>query len=227
MILFENSDLIIVNKPSNLVSYCDLNPDASLAGIISSKPGYEYLLNLPRYGLVHRLDKDSTGALIIAKHIKSLSNLSNLMKSKIIERRYLVLVHGNPKKKVGMIRCYLKKDHSAGRMRKVGNSACAYRTYYSETIYSCQSLFKNYSLFECELNTGRTHQIRVHLESINHCVVGDLVYNRIKLNSIKRQMLHAYKIHIPSYNLTIDAPIPKDFALVIDKLNKNPHYLIY
>lgn len=175
-----------------------------------------------RPGIVHRLDKNTSGLLIVAKNDEAHFKLSEMFKEHRLEKKYLAIVKGKLKNKEGIIDNYIGRDkkdrkkmavlseHDSGAKRAI-------------SIYKVLKENENFSLVEVEIKTGRTHQIRVHMKSINNPILGDEVYSRNTLG-YNRQMLHSYylKFNHPITNeiLEIRSKIPKDFieALLKTKL---------
>lgn len=194
-IVFEDEDLLIVNKPYNLVTHPTLKKvDVTLAnGIV------HYLNIVPRF--YNRLDMDTTGLIIIAKNSYAQSYLQNMGE---VRKRYLAIVEGKlDKEYIIEAKIYKDEDKLERIIDDRGQSA---KTVVKPVSYNEN---KNVSFVECELFTGRTHQIRVHLKHIGHPIIGDKLYNPNGINA-KRQMLHAYKLSFnhPKTRKRIDLEIP-------------------
>ena len=194
-IVFEDEDLLIVNKPYNLVTHPTLKKvDVTLAnGIV------HYLNIVPRF--YNRLDMDTTGLIIIAKNSYAQSYLQNMGE---VRKRYLAIVEGKlDKEYIIEAKIYKDEDKLERIIDDRGQSA---KTVVRPVSYNEK---KNVSFVECELFTGRTHQIRVHLKHIGHPIIGDKLYNSNGINA-KRQMLHAYKLSFnhPKTRKRIDLEIP-------------------
>lgn len=193
-ILYENEDFRIVNKPSGFVC----SKEKSL---------------LKSYELVHRLDKDTTGLLILAKSSKAKSQLIELFKSCSISKSYLALVDGVVLKKEGTIRSLLIKKGSYHGQTIWGSSP--YQGQSAITHYKVLDKGKNASLLLVKPETGRTHQIRVHMAEMGHPILVDPQYARTYRSSIvsPRPLLHAYRLQFRYQDQEIDvsAPIPEDF----------------
>lgn len=233
-ILYQDSDIIVINKPPGIVvhpapgHYSGTIVNAllfhchDLAGI-----GGEM-----RPGIVHRLDKDTSGVLVAAKNDSAHAFLSSQFKERTIKKEYLVLVHGNMEQASGSIVLSIGR-HTADRKKM---SIVTRKPRIAETQWKVAERLEGVSLLNIDLKTGRTHQIRVHCSAIKHPVVGDQVYghsgikspgtyNKEKhelLKSVKRQMLHAWRIRLchPSTNkiMEFEAPVPDDMAGLIDSL---------
>ncbi|MCV2531387.1 MAG: RluA family pseudouridine synthase [Candidatus Lightella neohaematopini] len=219
-IIYEDSNILIINKQSNLTMYSNRNCNSLLNAILYY---YPLNINLPRVGIVHRLDKDTTGILIIAKNLTTQYKLTQIIKNKQISKRYLAIVHGHTKKYGSIIKPI---------SRNINNRTCMKICNYGKlsiTHFKVIKYFKYYTYLSIIPETGRTHQIRVHMSYINHPILGDTKYNNIfvdKKNNIKfnRQALHSYKIkfNYPFNNSkkTWYAPLPKDMKMLLKKLSK-------
>ena len=183
---------------------------------------------LPRYGLVHRLDKDTSGLMLLAKTIQSHTILTDLIQNKKIERNYYALVHGEPisGKTIDLPIGRHPKNRLLFCVKDGGRSAI--------THFKVKERYKNFSLLDIELETGRTHQIRVHLKHIGHPIVGDKSYNNIKIwkdadpeelkavTDLNRQALHSYNLALTYLNeeFNFKSELPSDFAETCTKLEK-------
>lgn len=197
-IVFKDNDVLIINKPAGLVVHPDNKyKDNTLVDfVIKNYPEIKNVGQIERPGIVHRLDKDTSGLIIIAKNQQSYDYLINIFKNRQIIKKYFALVYGIMKDKKGIITYSLeKKGKVRARLSQTSKPAV--------TRYKVIKEFGNkFSLLEVKIETGRTHQIRVHLAKISHPVVGDQQYKFRKLEEtgLKRQFLHAYylKFKLPS-----------------------------
>ncbi|MCC7518847.1 MAG: RluA family pseudouridine synthase [Verrucomicrobiae bacterium] len=219
-VLVEDADLLVVNKPPGVV----VHPGAGHAtgtlvhallhhcrGQLSGIGGEE------RPGIVHRLDKDTSGCLLVAKTDAAHRALAAALKARALEKIYLVLVHGVPQTSSGRIAAPIGR-HAVHRKRmavsKKGREAI--------TDWKLLICGQGIGLLECRIHTGRTHQIRVHLAALGHPVVGDLLYGGARERSRKvaaqRQMLHAWQLGLrhptTDQEIRVTAPIPEDFRAV-------------
>lgn len=227
-IIFEDEYLLIINKPKNLVVHPGAkNWDNTLLNALLFH--YPQTKNLIRAGIVHRLDKDTTGILIIAKTSIVQLKLIKMIQNKEITRIYRAIVEGRLPS-FGVI------NKNIGRNYKKRTTMQTLDVGGKEAIthFRVLKIFKNFSYIECRLETGRTHQIRVHLKSINQPIVGDITYGTKKcsyhkeiVSSIKklnRQALHAYQLTfehpISKKLLSFKAPIPEDFKNLLEVLNQ-------
>jgi 23S rRNA pseudouridine1911/1915/1917 synthase len=216
-LLFEDDDLIVINKPPGLVVHPGaghrehtlvnalLNHCATLSGIGGKE----------RPGIVHRLDKETSGCLVVAKNDATHRDLSNQFAARTVEKIYLALVAGKLRKPAGVIEGKIGR-HPFHRKRM---SATTLRGRAARTEYHVIRSSDQASLIECRLHSGRTHQIRVHLHHLGHPVLGDKVYAQRLAKDFPRQMLHAWKLgfrhpHTEEWK-SFEAPLPDDFAAAI------------
>lgn len=212
-IIFENNNVIIINKPYNFAVQGGTKIDIDIASIIKTINNLEN----SSLRLVHRIDKTTTGILVIAKNFESANVLNNMFKDKNkIQKTYLALVDGCPQKMIGTIDFPLLKkiennEEKVYRDDKNGKKAI--------TEYKVIKKFDNYALLEIKILTGRTHQIRVHLKEINHPILGDFKYNKNKNKNISSThlQLHAYKINFVLFEnkINITCPIPESMLKFI------------
>ena len=224
-ILYQDAHLIAINKPSGLVVHpAPGNFSGTLVNaLLYHCPDLEGIGGMIRPGIVHRLDKDTSGVIVVAKTQAALLSLTNQFKDRTIHKQYLALVHGNPKADAGRIELSIGR-HPVHR-KKMSTLSRSGRTAIS--VWKVAERFQNACLIEVELVTGRTHQIRVHCAAIHHPVMGDPVYGNRKLDkelpeNIRRQMLHARRLEIfhpdTGNRLCFEAPVPEDMAELIEKL---------
>lgn len=232
-IIYEDNDLLIINKPAGLVVHpgAGYHENTLLQGLLFYNNS---LQNLPRAGIIHRLDKDTTGLLIIGKTLPAYTQLTRLLKNREIERRYYAVVFGQVIAS-GRIETAFGRD-ARNRLKmavKYLNTSATTREAITE--YHIHKRLTQATLLDIKLHTGRTHQIRVHMRHIHHPIIGDPLYGQhpykstdytnTQLHIIKtfpRQALHAYTLkllhpisHLP---LTCEAPIPDDLKYLINSL---------
>jgi 23S rRNA pseudouridine1911/1915/1917 synthase len=228
-ILFEDADLIVLNKPAGLVVHpaaghasgtlvnALLAHCSDLAGIGGEK----------RPGIVHRLDRDTTGVMVVAKNDATMKALADQFKHRHTTKEYLALVWGHLSPPAGRMETLIGRNP---RDRKkmctkpdIGRNAI--------TNYETQEKFTNTSLLRIHIETGRTHQIRVHMAHLGHSIIGDPQYGRPRHNVLPvaiplRQMLHAAQLTfmhpVSGQTLTVKAPLPEDMQVLIDIL-RNKH----
>ena len=226
-ILFEDDDIIVLNKQAGIVVHPAPGhyKGTLLNRLIYHCPDLKKTGEDLRYGIVHRLDKDTSGALIVAKNRLSHNNLTAQFKSRMIKKKYLALVHGEFDSDSGAISLPIGR-HPVNRKKM---STITQKGRSAETIWKVSKSFHDITLLEIDLKTGRTHQIRVHFAAINHPVVGDPVYGRRKkIKNIKasRQMLHAWRLEfthpVTKKTMSFESPVPDDMCDLIKKLTEPP-----
>jgi 23S rRNA pseudouridine1911/1915/1917 synthase len=216
-IVFEDDALIVIDKPVGLVVHPGAGqPDRTLMnGLLAHAPA---LAGVPRAGIVHRLDKDTSGLLVVAKTVSAQASLVEQLASRTVRRTYLALVQGDPPAS-GVIDAPVGRDPRA-RTRM----AVTHRGKESRTTYRVVERFGAAALVECRLDTGRTHQIRVHFQHIRHPLIGDTVYRRGTRHGMAfpRQALHAAELSLvhPSSRETMTwrSPLPRDMKRLLDEL---------
>ena len=222
-VLYEDDNIIVLNKPKGMVVHpANGNPDGTLVNAVMAicKDSLSGIGGEVRPGIVHRLDKDTSGVIIVAKNDKAHINLSEQIKNHEVEKTYIALVKGFVKENEATINMPIGrsiKDRKKMAVNKNGKNAV--------THFKIIKRFKNYTLLEVKIETGRTHQIRVHLSEIGYPIVGDAVYSNGKNEwKIEGQCLHAkslkFKHPITGKEMFIEAPLPKYFEDVISELEK-------
>ena len=218
-ILYEDNDIIVVNKPKGMVVHpANGNPDGTLVNAIMSicKESLSGIGGEIRPGIVHRLDKNTSGAIIIAKNDKAHIALSDELKNHEIKKTYIALVRGIVKENNATINMPIarsKKDRKKMDVDKNGKKAI--------THFKVIKRYQDFTLLEINIETGRTHQIRVHLSHIGYPIIGDDVYSNGKNKwNIEGQCLHAkcldFKHPITGKELHIEAPIPEYFEKILE-----------
>ena len=212
-IVYEDGDLLLVDKPAGLAVHpAPGHPGHTLANaVLSYLPGLvENLDESGRPGIVHRLDKDTSGLLLVAKNRVTQANLSEQFKSRSVAKSYLVLVRGKLTPESGIIEAAIGRDPRNRQRMAVVSRGREARTEYRVVRY-----VGDCSLLEIKPATGRTHQIRVHLAAIGFPVVGDVTYG-VKSPHLSRQFLHASKLgfRLPSTGryVEFESPLPPDLA---------------
>ncbi|HEX6989696.1 MAG TPA: RluA family pseudouridine synthase [Bacillota bacterium] len=220
-VVYEDDDVLVINKPRDLVVHPA--PGHETGTLVNALLAYSDDLSLvagsARPGIVHRLDKDTTGLMLVAKTDAAHRTLGAELKRRLIERRYLALVHGVPDAGHGMIDAPIGRhpeDRKRMAVRHDGRSAW--------TEFWVRECFGEvFALLECKLYTGRTHQIRVHLAYIGHPVAGDPMYGpRQTLGGLGGQALHAYRLAFTHprtrERMTFTCPPPEDFRQALAAL---------
>lgn len=225
-ILYEDSDILVVDKPSGMVTH-PTDHGGNVTGTLVNAllhhcgklPGEEY-----RAGLVHRLDKETSGVMVAAKTDEARKNLSKQFADRKVQKTYLALVAGRVKNKEGRIEAPIGRDARNHVRRKISTSPNAREAI---TEFRVAEEFPNASLVEVNLLTGRTHQIRVHFSSIQHPVVGDELYGFKGMNEqfkSPRMFLHAWKLKFTypqtGEELEFESALPEELEGVLEKLRK-------
>lgn len=193
-IIYEDDDILVINKPKNMLTHpTNKETTGTLVNALLYKYGYEGLSDINgvmRPGIIHRLDRNTSGLLMIAKNNTSHKFLEEQIKTKTAKRQYLAVVHGNFEQKEGIINLPVGRNPvKPEKMAVIENGKP------SITHYKVLEEFNNYSFIELTLETGRTHQIRVHMAYIGHPVVNDSLYSKIPFKvKTQEQVLQAYKL---------------------------------
>ncbi|KXT29362.1 pseudouridine synthase, RluA family protein [Candidatus Phytoplasma oryzae] len=218
-IIYEDNFLALINKPCNLI----VHPSSSYSGItlingLLFQIKKTKKIKSHRPGIIHRLDKDTTGLILIGKEEKIISKMKKFMQQKKIKRIYWALIHGFLAKE-GIIDLPIKRDKKNRLKMSVASEGKP-----SITHFKTLKKFKKFSLLELELETGRTHQIRVHLSYLKKPIVGDLVYGK-KEKTIKKQLLHAKKISfvhpVTEKYLKFEIDLPDLFKKTLEDLENS------
>ena len=220
-ILYEDKDLLIVNKPKNMVVHpAPGHYEGTLVNAVMyhCKNELSGINGVMRPGIVHRIDKDTTGSLIICKNDETHNAIAALLKTHDITRKYRAIVFGNVKEEEGTISAPIGR-HATDRKKM----AITEKGKHAVTHYRVLERFNGYTYVECQLETGRTHQIRVHMASIGHPLLGDSVYTGQKAPfKLEGQVLHAMTIGFvhPSLNkyMEFEAPLPEYFTKLLEIL---------
>jgi 23S rRNA pseudouridine1911/1915/1917 synthase len=233
-ILYEDADLLVVNKaPGMVVHPAPGHSNATLVNaLLYHCPDLAGISGSLRPGIVHRLDKDTSGALVVAKNSRAMHHLAAQFKSRAVRKKYLALVYGLPRDAAGHL------DDPIGRhpvdRKKMSITTRTPRS--ALTRWRVREAFAGVCLLELEIRTGRTHQIRVHCKTMGHPVIGDPVYGNRgdkkrlasrspesgrAVRSVDRQMLHAWQLAFnhpeTGERMTMEAPMPADMAGLIDR----------
>ena len=220
-IVHEDAALLVLNKPAGLVVHPGSGnwQGTMMNGLLHHYPP---LAAIPRAGIVHRLDKDTSGLLVVAKTLEAQTDLVRQLQARTVVRQYLALAHGVVRRD-GAVDAPIGR-HQTQRTRM----AVTERGRAARTRYRVLERYAHATLLECSLDTGRTHQIRVHLQSIGHPLVGDPVYRagrgavRGPLANFRRQALHAYRLGLvhPQSRAPLqwEAPLPEDMRMLLEEL---------
>ncbi|MDU4378605.1 MAG: RluA family pseudouridine synthase [Anaerococcus vaginalis] len=199
-IIYENEDFAIIDKDDNVIVHpAGSIVSGTLVNGLLDYFGYDNLSHIggdDRPGIVHRLDKDTTGLMVIAKNNSSYKYLKNLFETRKIDKEYLAICNGIFQKKSGTIQTFMDRDPNNRRKMAVTNSG-------RDAISKYEVISENngYSLVKIKILTGRTHQIRVHMTYINHPLLGDPVYGNVKHKfNLYHQLLHCHKLGFTDKN---------------------------
>lgn len=217
-VLYEDNDIIVINKPKGMVVHpANGNPDGTLVNAVMAicKDSLSGIGGEIRPGIVHRLDKDTSGVIIVAKNDKAHINLSEQIKNHEVEKTYIAIVRGSIPENEATINMPIgrsTKDRKKMAVTKSGKNAV--------THFKVLKRHNNYTLVEVKIETGRTHQIRVHLAEIGFPIIGDTVYSNGKNEwGVEGQCLHAksirFKHPITNKEMFIEAPLPEYFENII------------
>jgi len=222
-VIYDDAAIIVIDKPAGLV----VHPAAGnwsgtlLNGLLHR---YPVLAGVPRAGIVHRLDKETSGLMVVAKTLRAQTELVRQLQARTVKRHYLAVTHGIPRASGTVDAPIGRHQKDRLKMAVVGGGKPAV------THYAVQERFDKHALVECRLETGRTHQIRVHMAHINHPLVGDPVYGRNALmrdqpdalRQFKRQALHAARLALvhpdSGEEVSWASAMPADMQALLDAL---------
>ncbi len=232
-ILYEDADVIVLNKPPGIVVHPAPGHHSGtlVNGLLHHCQDLKGIGGQLRPGIVHRLDKDTSGALVVAKDDTAHAALSRQFKKRLVQKRYLALVYGDMKTSAGVIDLPIGR-HPTNRKKMSTKSR---RSRSTETRWKIKERFSGVTLLEVDLRTGRTHQVRVHCSAIGHPVVGDAKYGGKKkwkelpsqetkdiVKSVHRQMLHSWQLGFTHPRtgqlMSFESPVPDDMASVLKSL---------
>ncbi len=240
-IIYQDADLVVLNKQAGIVVHPAAGHSSGtlVNALLHHLPDLEGIGGLIRPGIVHRLDKDTSGTMVVAKNADALASLASQFKARSVSKEYLALVYGQIKKDTGTI------DLPIGRHpdHRKQMSTTTRKGRQAVTSWQVLERFRDITLLKLTLQTGRTHQIRVHCSTIDHPIVGDPVYRPRKLfknlgkktqrlpasmidrlKAVPRQMLHAWQLGFnhprTGERLSFESPLPKDMTDLMDGLRK-------
>ncbi len=231
--LYEDEDILVIDKEAGIVCH----PGAGVRRVTVSDMACAHcgvVLPSPpgeaRPGIVHRLDRETSGVMVLAKTISAMVALQKQFHDRVVQKEYLAIVFGTPRFLSDWITVALERDPKRPeriRVAPVGGRA-------AETYYEVKERFREFAYLLCRPKTGRTHQIRVHLDSVHHSIVGDRVYRSRKVQGIRlpegapvpgRQALHAHRLELvhpgSGERLAFEAPLPEDMQRFLDWLRAN------
>lgn len=218
-IVYEDRDMVVINKSHNMIVHPAQGyyTGTLVNAVLFHVKDLSTINGVIRPGIVHRLDKDTSGLIIVAKNDEAHLKLTEMFKDKTIEKRYVCICKGSFKEKSGRIETLIGRDpKDRKKMAVVDNNGKI-----AITNYNVVDEFNNFSLVEVGIETGRTHQIRVHMRYLNHPIVGDSVYGNTS-ELADRQMLHSYYLRlnhpVTGEEMEIIGDIPEDFKSLAKKL---------
>ncbi len=221
-ILYEDADIIVVNKARGMTVHpADTVKSGTLVNaLLYHCKDLSGINGVKRPGIVHRLDKDTSGVMVVAKNDAAHVNLAEQIQTKTATRKYLAIVYGVIEDSAGIINGAIGRDKTDRKKMAItadGKSAV--------TEFKVLERFKNFTYVECKLQTGRTHQIRVHMAAIGHPLLGDTKYTaRKNIFDISGQALHSYNLSLihptTGEQMNFTAPLPDDMQKILDELRK-------
>jgi 23S rRNA pseudouridine1911/1915/1917 synthase len=221
-VLHEDADLLVLDKAAGMVVHPAAgHADGTLVNALLHRvKDLRGVGGQLRPGIVHRLDRDTSGCLVVAKHEQALRALQQAFAGRDVHKRYLAIVHGVPRAAQATIDTPYGR-HPTQRKKFTGKLKAGKR---AVTAYQVRERFPAAALLEVALHTGRTHQIRVHLAEAGHPLLGDALYGRRRTEAIGRQALHAWKLDFPhprtGARMAFEAPPPPDFAAALETLRR-------
>lgn len=221
-IYYEDKDVLVVNKPSGMVVHpAPGHLSGTLVnGLMAHCKDLSGINGVLRPGIVHRIDKDTSGLLMVAKNDLAHESLVNQLVNKTVVRKYKAIVHGNVPHDFGTVDAPIGRDPKDRQSMTVVDNGK-----HAVTHFHVLERFKDFTFIECQLETGRTHQIRVHMKYIGYPLAGDPKYGPKKTLPIDGQALHAGVLGFihPRTNeyLEFEAPLPKEYQLLLDQLRNN------
>jgi 23S rRNA pseudouridine1911/1915/1917 synthase len=226
-IRYEDEDFLVVNKPAGMVVHPAAGHERGtlVNAVLAHCPDLPGIGGEKRPGIVHRLDKETSGLIIVAKHDKALRHLQKQFKARTVAKSYLALVEGHIQPPQATIDAPIGRDPRQRKRMAVIRLGSSARARESQTVYRLLRSYADFSLVECQPLTGRTHQIRVHLAFAGYPIIGDTVYGpRQPRLPLKRHFLHAAKLAIlrPSDNqpLALEAELPAELQAILHQLEQ-------
>jgi 23S rRNA pseudouridine1911/1915/1917 synthase len=218
-VAYEDEHLMVVDKPAGLVVHpASGHPTGTLVqGLLSHDIAGG---DAARPGIVHRLDRDTSGLMVVARSEEAHARLQDLVRSRALERHYAALVVGRPRSRTGRIEAPIGRD----RRDPLRHSLDTDKPRDAVTHFEVKELLPRHTLLDVRLETGRTHQIRVHLAAIDLPVAGDTVYGRPRELDLERQFLHAGRLAFPhpfiEERVDIESPLPGDLSAALARARR-------
>jgi 23S rRNA pseudouridine1911/1915/1917 synthase len=222
ILAYEDEHLLVVDKPAGLVVHpAKGHREGTLAQLLADKVAVgEGGWDPERPGIVHRLDRDTSGLLVVARSEKVHAKLQDLLRERRLEREYLALVQGRPPSRTGTIEAPIGRDPKVRTRMAVGG----HFPREARTRFELERTLGRFSLLRLRLDTGRTHQIRVHLQAIGHPVAGDPEYGSAGLLGLERQFLHATRLAFPhpvgGQPVDVRSPLPEDLREALERAER-------
>ncbi|MGN8645084.1 RluA family pseudouridine synthase [Gracilibacillus sp. HCP3S3_G5_1] len=222
-IIYEDEDILVVNKESGMVVHpaAGHQEDTLVNALLYHCDDLSGINGVKRPGIVHRIDKDTSGLLVVAKHDIAHERLADQLKEKKISRKYKAIVHGDVPHEYGSIEAPIGRSEKNRQLMDVTEKGKPAVTHF-EVI---ERLHGKFTFIECKLETGRTHQIRVHMKYIGYPLVGDPKYGQRKTIDVDGQALHAYHLAfehpMKKEQMEFEVPIPVKFATVLENIRKS------
>jgi 23S rRNA pseudouridine1911/1915/1917 synthase len=234
-IIYEDNDVLVVDKPADIVVFPEGQTESGtlIENLTEKYPELKNVGEAPRYGVVHRLDKDTSGVLLVAKSAEALLFLQKQFKNREVEKKYVCLVEGVMENGSGTIETLIARAKGDPRKQRVYSPVNAPKSAREAiTEYKVLEKFKDYTLLEVEIKTGRRHQIRCHFSYLKHPIAGDKLYGFKNSKrpgdtgypeGLTRQFLHAEKLKIQLPNGKTEefkSDLPEEFKKIINNLVK-------
>ncbi|WP_130860043.1 RluA family pseudouridine synthase [Gracilibacillus phocaeensis] len=222
-IVFEDKDLLVVNKPSGMVVHPSAGhyDDTLVNALLYHCDDLSGINGIKRPGIVHRIDKDTSGLLIVAKHDQAHERLADQLNERKIKREYKAIVHGDIPHDYGTVDAPIGRSEKNRQLMDVVENGKPAVTHFEVM----ERLPGPYTLITCKLETGRTHQIRVHMRYIGFPILGDPKYGQRKTMDVNGQALHAFYLRfthpMTGEDLEFEAPLPEKFAGVLENIRKS------
>jgi 23S rRNA pseudouridine1911/1915/1917 synthase len=226
--IFEDENLLVIDKPAGITVFSEgENKEKTLIDHLSDKyPSLRKAGNAPRFGIIHRLDKDTSGILLVAKNNEALAFFQNQFKERSVTKKYVALINGELKEEMGTIETLIGRSFKDRRKQKIylPLEPGSQEKKQAITDYKVLKRYKEYTLVEVTPKTGRKHQIRSHFAYLHHPITGDKLYgfkNQPSPKNLTRQFLHAYYIKIRLLNnevIKFKSDLPEDLKNVIKNL---------
>ncbi|MDX8044949.1 RluA family pseudouridine synthase [Gracilibacillus sp. S3-1-1] len=222
-IVYEDADILVVNKESGMVVHpaAGHQEDTLVNALLYHVKDLSGINGVKRPGIVHRIDKDTSGLLVVAKHDIAHERLAEQLKDKKVSRKYKALVHGDIPHEYGSIDAPIGRSEKNRQLMAVTEKGKPAVTHF-EVL---ERLHGKYTFIECKLETGRTHQIRVHMRYIGYPLVGDPKYGQRKTMDVDGQALHAYQLSfehpVTKEQMEFEAPLPEKFTTTLENIRKS------